>query len=220
MLLPLRIVIPTALVTLLGYWWLGGHAVAWGLGGLAAAALIGYVDHWNQTYGPAAIVKGLVATWSELPGAEVRGHRTVSVHDGMQPIAIQLARRGGLMRAVIQTPVGTSPVAWRVWSREHPAPPLAADLKVYGGPPVTRAAALEAAFGGVVYVEATDVQDAAQQLDTTLRQAILQLKLDAHQQWRGVTYDGRVLGVHLAGPTAADPEQATALARSVWKVLT
>ncbi len=180
----------------------------------------GYGERWYRQRGPGAVLSGLIATWLELPGASHRG-QTVSVYDGDQPITIRLARRRGLLVAVIHTPIGTSPVAWRVWSRGQPAPPLDPELRPHGGPPVSRAAALEAAFGGpVVSVETSDVRDAARHLDSQLRQKILGLKLQAHTEWRGVTYDGRVLGIHFCGATAADPERATALARSVWKVFT
>lgn len=218
--LPLHITIPAAILAIAGLWYFGGSMLGWALAGLGGAVGAAYFEAWYNARGPGAVVTGLVATWLELPGAQRIARTVIHVHDGMQPLTVRLGRTQSGLHAVIQTQVGTTPVAWRVWSKDQPAPSMDREGRTVGGPPVARAPALEAAFANVVSVETSDVQDAAQQVDSVMRQAILGLKLEAPRQWGGVTYDGSVLGVHLKGPIAADPERATALARSVWKVLT
>ena len=217
--LPVRIVVPVALAAFAGHTWLGGSAIVWAATGLLASIALAAVQHWYDTQGPGAVIRDLEALWLELPGA-LSHQRVISVHDGMQPLTIRVGRRSGCLFAVVQTEIGTTPVAWRVWSKDRTKPPITSDLTPHGGPPVNRVPALEAAFGSVVYVESNDLAGAARILDTTLRQAILGVKLEARTQWDGVTYDGRTLSVHFSGSTAADPQRATRLARSVWKVCT
>ncbi len=183
-----------------------------------ALALVGvWVSAWYDRRGPRAVVRGLVATWAELPGAVVEGDG-VLVHDGMQPLVVRLGRQGDVLHAIIQTPGHEAPMAWRVWPRDQQAPGMGRDGASLGGPPVTRRHEVEQRVGGTLRVDASDTE-ATFALDSDLLGAVLSTMRDHPRAFGGLTYDGQRISVHLSGPLVTDPPRAAAVARRLWTPL-
>jgi hypothetical protein len=219
-LLDLRLLLAAALLAIIGALALGGSPKLWAAGALAVTVAGSLWRWWYDTRGPGAGVLALAALWGGLPGARRLSRDTVHVHDGTQPLWIRVARSGqGRLTAALNTPVGDSPVSFRMWPRAAEAPPVDPDGVAVAGPPMERAPMLEQLFATTLRVEASDEEAAARIIEGTLHAAIAQAARDHKGELVGVTYDGRLLAVHLAGALAADPVRGAAVARSLWRVL-
>jgi hypothetical protein len=142
----------------------------------------------------------------------------MQVHHGEQPLTIQVRGGGrrGPLAATITTLIGDRPVALRVWPVDAPAPPMDPSGATWSGPPIERAVLIEARLAGRLRCETSDEPFADQLLDLDVTAALLTVDREARGSFAGATYDGRRLGVHLAGPVVADPERSAALARVIW----
>lgn len=199
---------------------LGRDLMPWGAGLAIAAVAWGGWRRWQYGRAGARALRGLRERWLELPGAEEDAETgELAVHDGMQPVRIRLFRERGLLRAIVSTPVGDSPVAFRLWPRELPAPGLDPDGAGFGGPPVERAPFIESRLGGALRVDSSDEGHTDGILDAGVTAAVLVVAREAAGSFRGLTYDGQRLGVHLGGPMVADPERAAQVARALWRPL-
>lgn len=171
---------------------------------------------WWERHGSPALVRGLQAQWLEAPGAHSEPGGRVCIHQGRQRIKVRLDRRGGLMTATVQVVVGDTTVALRAWPETLPPPSLDPDGAPVGGPPVSRAPLLETRFARRVRVETSDDERAERLLQGSMAVAIHEAMEALGPGFRGITYDGRRLGIHFAGPVAADPEQALRVAKPLW----
>lgn len=197
---------------------LGRDAMPYGAAVALGAVAWGAWLRWQHGRVGARLMRGLREQWLSLHGAEVDEESdAILVHDGMQPLRIKLFRERGALRALIGTPVGESPNAFRVWPRALPAPGLDPDGARVGGPPVERAPFIESRLGGTLQVESSDEGHTDAILDADITAALLVVAREAAGSFAGLTYDGQTLGIHLVGPMVADPERATQVARSLWR---
>jgi hypothetical protein len=213
-----RLIVGAVVGALAGVAVLGREAMPYGAAVALTAVAWGAWQRWQHGRVGARLMRGLRDEWLALPGAEEDPEsNAILVHDGMQPLRIKLFRERGVLRALIGTPVGESPVAFRVWPRALPAPGLDPDGARVGGPPVDRAPILESRLGGGLRAESSDEGRTDGILDTDITSALLVVAREAAGSFAGLTYDGQTLGIHLLGPMVADPERATQIARSLWR---
>lgn len=182
---------------------------------VALAARMAYV-YWLAHGSPARVAE-LQHKWLELPGARPIRRSAIHVHDGMQPLTVRLGLVGGADAAVVQTAAGDSPVAFRAWPERAPPPSLAAEGFGPGGPPVERAPLLERLFAGTIRVEVSDDRDAFRLIGGEVAAALAVVAQEAAESFAGLTYDGRVVGVHWRGAVAAQPQRAAQLSRAIWR---
>jgi hypothetical protein len=199
---------------------LGPRALPWGLG--IALGALGWAlwRLFDQRSRGRRAVEGLVARWLDVPGAERGEGPIVLVHHGVQPIVVRLGRERGELRAIVSTRIAESPVAFRIWPGEGPAPTLDPEGAPVGGPPVSRATVLESRLGHGLRADASDEPRALDLLGDDVLAAVLAVAGDARRSFGGVTYDGQRLAVHLRGPVCADPDRAARLARVLWRPFT
>ncbi len=215
-----RLIVGAVVGALAGVAILGREAMPYGAAVALGAMAWGAWQRWQHGRGGARLMRGLRDQWLALHGAELDDESdAIVVHDGMQPLRIRLFRERGVLRALIGTPVGASPVAFRVWPRALPAPGLDPDGARVGGPPVERAPFIEARLGGALRVECSDEGHTDAILDADITAALLVVAREAAGSFAGLTYDGQTLGIHLVGPMVADPERAAQVARSLWRPL-
>lgn len=194
---------------------LGRGALPWGLGLGAVLAVWQLWAWWQRRKEARSVVGALRAHWAELPGGRVID-RVVYLHDGDHPIGVRVGREGSTLTAAISAVVPEAPAAFRVWPIDNPPPPISADGAV-GGPRVERSALIEQFFAGRMHFECNDEQLAHQMVDRNALAALFVVLDQGGDAFRGATYDGRRLTVHLAGPVVADRDRATQLARPVWR---
>ncbi len=201
---------------------LGPRAMPLGAAIAISAVAWAIYRSWAARREARSVAASLRAHWAEvLPGATHSGRR-IDVHDGEQPLSIWLrtARSGadveGLM-ATITTRIGERPVAFRVWPTHLPAPRLDPSGDPWSGARIERSARIEARLAGVLRVESSDEAFTDRMLDAEVTAALLTVQREARGTFYGATYDGVRLGVHLAGPSVADPERSAQLARVVWR---
>ncbi|MCB9786411.1 MAG: hypothetical protein H6744_06915 [Deltaproteobacteria bacterium] len=215
-----RVVVGVLVGALGGALVLGREAMPWSVALAAAVLAWAAWGRFERGRLGARVLRGLRAVWLQLPGAEPDGddeRGPIRVHDGMQPLTIRLSRRGTVLGAVITTPAGALPVAFRVWPRDAPRPGLGDEGAGVGGPPVERAPFLESRLGGMWRAESSDEAMADGVLDADLTAALLVVAREAGGGFGGLTFDGQRLGIHLTGPVVTDPERATQLARALWQ---
>ncbi|MEZ4268154.1 MAG: hypothetical protein R3F39_17465 [Myxococcota bacterium] len=213
-----RLIIGAVVGALAGVAILGRDAMPWGAALALAAVGFGAWRRWQYGRAGARVMRGLRAQWLDLHGAEDADDRgAIVVHDGMQPLRIKLFRERGVLRALITTPVGEAPLAFRVWPVGQPAPGLDPDGARVGGPPVERAPFLEARLGGTLLAECSDEAHTDALLDAEVTSALLVVAREAAGSFAGLSYDGQRLGIHLKGPMVADPQRATQVARALWR---
>ena len=185
----------------------------------ALAILAGLGWAWYLTRGPGALVQSLKRLWLELPGASI-ANGLVMVHHGSQPLWVRCGNRGRALTVSIHTPLPASALAFRVWPKTGITPPPLGPLgQVHGGPPVERAVLLEMRFANTLHVESSDEGAADRLISEEVALAFLAALEQSPRGFAGVAYDGQHLGVYLEGTIAADPEQATSLAKSIWQTL-
>ena len=85
-----------------------------------------------------------------------------------------------------------------------------------GGPPMDPAMAITASLGGNLQVMASDEQDAARLLNPEMIAPLEVVAEEASASFRGLTFDGEHLTIHLRGPMAREPQRATWLAKRLW----
>ena len=171
-------------------------------------------DTWQRALGGGAALRRLERRWLALPGAE-RHAGAVHVHDGHVPVTVRLSRHARALRALVQSSLGPTSVALRVWPPGVDPPPLDPAGGPVGGPPVERAPFIEARFAGLMRVDSSDADRAARILGGEAHAAILAVSRDAGPGFGGLTYDGQILGVHFLGLVASDPTRAMRLARAL-----
>ncbi|MGM0578021.1 MAG: hypothetical protein ACQEXJ_20005 [Myxococcota bacterium] len=212
-----RIAAGVALGALLGAALLGRDAMPWALTIAGVAVLWMLWRIWDSRRRGRRLVEGLRARWLELPGAREGEAGRVHVHDGMQPLTVRPSHRKGALRVAVATPIGESPVAFRIWPRDTAPPSLDPDGAPVGGPPVERAPRIEARLDGRLRVESSDEPRVDAILDPEVTAALLVVSREAAGSFEGLGYDGQRLTVHLRGPIAADSERAARLARALWE---
>lgn len=158
------------------------------------------------------IEAGLRAQWLELPGAELDGD-VIHLRDGSEPVRVRLRHRAGRMRARLATPAQALPVAFRIWPTGAEPPPIGPEEAPVGGPPVERAAAIEARLAGLLHVETSDPLRTDRMLDAEAVEALLAVTREHDDAFEGLVLDGEALVIHLGGAAVADPERATRIAR-------
>jgi hypothetical protein len=174
---------------------------------------------WYLTRGPGAVVASLKRLWLELPGAAY-AKGLVFVHHGKQPLWIRCGKGNDGISVSIHTPLADSAVAFRLGPKSCTTLPAMGPLGLaHGGPPVERAVHLEMRFANTFHVESSDERAADRLLTEEVAVAILEVFERAPRTFRGVSYDGQHLGISFGGSVAADPEQATTLARLIWSSL-
>ena len=180
---------------------------------------VGVFWAWHHTRGPGAALASLRRLWLELPGAVLRGN-LVAVHHESQPVFIRTARRHGELGVSLFTPLPVTALAFRLWPKTgtHP-PPMGPMGDIHGGPSVDRAVLVEMRFANILHAECNDEAATDRLLTEEAAMAIVGAIEKSPREFCGITYDGLHLGVHLRGSIAADPEQASALAMSVWKAM-
>ncbi len=194
---------------------MGREALPWGLGLVGAVAALQLWELWRRRKEARSVVGALRAHWAEFTGGrEIEG--AVHLYDGDHPLAVRIGRDGATLTAGISAVVPEAPAAFRIWPSGSPPPEVAAD-GAPGGPAVERSAVLEQYLAGRLSLECNDEQLTGQMLDQEVLAALFAVQGELRDGFRGVTYDGRQVTVHLAGPVVTDPQRATQLARSIWR---
>jgi hypothetical protein len=189
------------------------------LGTAVLCVITGVVWAWYLTRGPGAVVVSLKRLWLELPGA-VYAKGLVYVHHGKQPLWIRCGKDKAGISVSIHTPLADSAVAFRMGPKSGTSLPAMGPLGLaHGGPPVERAVHLEMRFANTFHVESSDERAADRLITEEVAVAILEVFERAPRGFRGVSYDGQHLGISFGGSVAADPQQATNLARLIWASL-
>jgi hypothetical protein len=176
----------------------------------------GFKAWWDQ-HGSPAMVRGLQAHWLDVPGAHAEAGQRICIHRGRRRLKVRLGRQRGRLTATIQLVIGDATVALRAWPEKQRPPSLDPDGAPVGGPPVSRAPMVEARFAHRVRVDSSDPERAERLLQGSMAVAIHEAMEHLGPDFAGITYDGRLLGIHFCGPIAADPEQALRIARPLWE---
>ncbi|TNF23903.1 MAG: hypothetical protein EP329_26305 [Deltaproteobacteria bacterium] len=215
---PIRVGVGVALAAAAAIPLFGRHYTLW-LVLLAVGALGWSAWHlWWATRGPGAILVGLEQRWLELHGARRLGRCAVVVHDGMQPLQIRLSRERRTLRADVGTPLPASTLTFRLWPADQAAPDFAGSPTRELTYDLERAPEVEALFAGRFGAESN--HPAA--LRRIMTASLMAPLLTVHQSsppgaFRGLTWDGRELAVHWAGPVVTDPTRALQLSRPIWR---
>ncbi len=196
---------------------LGPRALPWGLGIAGLAVVWAAWRTWEHRSRDKQLLRGLRATWLELPGARWdRERELVHVFHGSQPIEARMGRTDSALSVAVATPIGDMPTALRIWPAAGPRPSLDPDGLPVGGPPVDPAPHLAEALGADLRAEASDEVRAMGIVDEAMIAALGAVRAAAPGSFAGLTYDGQRLAVHLVGPVVADPERSAQLARALW----
>lgn len=172
---------------------------------------------WDSSRGPGAALAALHRRWLELPGARASGPLMVDVHDGVQPLRIRITRRGRTSYGLVTTPLLASTVAFRLWPAEAPPPGFLGSATLDGPPDLARAVGVEARFAHVFRAESNLPLALDAIVTADLMAPLLAVRREAPTAFRGVTWDGRELGVHWAGPQLTDPTRTLQLSRPIWR---
>lgn len=215
---PRRTVVASVVLgAMIGVAFLGRDALPLGLaiGGGSAAWLAWRM--WLVRRHATSRLAHMEARWLCLPGAEIDKAGRIHVHHGDQPISIRLASEGDGHTVEIATAIGELPAAFRCWPAKRRPPSMDPEGSPVGGPPVDRSPALERRLGGALRVDTSDEEVVGRLLDDDVTAPLMAATSEALTSFGGLTYDGRMLRVHLRGPVIADPQRATHLARLLWE---
>jgi len=193
------------------------HArVGWSLVLMACGIAITGHALWYERRGPGAVINGLRLHWLELPGASLHEDGLVQVFDGAQKLFIRLEHRDGQIAGAVQLRIGDTPIALRIWPRDQAVPSMDERGLPVAGPRMERAALVEARFAGRLQAESNDENRALRLVSGETGELLARIHHALGTGFCGITYDGRTLAVHLAGPLIADPLRTLSSVRALW----
>lgn len=215
---PIRAGVGVALAAAAAVPLFGRHYTPWLI--ILAAGALGWAGWhvWWATRGAGAILVGLEQRWLELHGARQLGRCAVAVHDGMQPLQIRLARERRLLMADVATPLPASTLTFRIWPADQHAPDFAGSPTRELTYDLERAPEVEALFAGHFGAESNSPASLRRIMSASLMAPLLTVQQESPPgAFRGLTWDGRELAVHWAGPLVTDPTRALQLSRPIWR---
>jgi hypothetical protein len=216
---PLRIGVGVALAAAGGIPLFGPRWTPWLVGLLALALGWAGWHLWWATRGPGAVLVGLERRWLGLHGARPIGGCAVHVHDGTQPLRIQLARQARTLVAHVATPLPASTLAFRLWPVDAgEAPEFTGSATRELTYDLARAHEVEALFSMLFHAEANEPRLLHRIMTSEVLAPLLLVRKESPPgAFRGITWDGRELAIHWTGPLVTDPERALQLSRPIWR---
>ena len=213
---PFRIFVGVALATALGLAFLGPSARPWLLLGLAAGGGFLAWSVWDATRGRAAVVGRLRERWVALPDVVDNGHDLHFSEDG-QPLIARLATGDSGHTVAILTPLRETTAAFRIHAPKLPRPGFDGIEPAVGGPILAPLPGLKLMLHDAFEVEGNEPAQLERWLDQSLVKALLSAATHQADSFRGLTFDGRFLGVHWVGDGVADPIAIRALSAPLWR---
>lgn len=231
---PLRLFLGASLALGLGLGLLDAGARPWLIGAfLGTGLLLGYTI-WDETRGRAHRLNELRKRWLDFgagdggsleDGISTRrptGLTRADLHlmeDG-QPLIARLGLHGrdATPTVAILTPLPETTTAFLIASKHLPRPGFDGLEPVSRGPTLEPLPGVGALLEQTFHVMGNDPTRITRLLDEDLRHALAETDTLHRSVFRGLTFDGRFLAVHLLGEDlASDPAKALALSRPLWR---
>jgi hypothetical protein len=194
----------------------GPEARPWFVGTFIAAGAWVAFSVWDETRGRAAALHRVRERWLADPTVLAHGDDLHFLEDG-QPLFARLAMGSRGPSVTILTPLRETTAAFAIASPHLPAPGFDGLEPPVGGPPLTPLSGLQSLLGGLGKVSGNDPGTLERWMDATLVAALTNALRDHRESFRGLTFDGRFLGVHWVGSPALDPSAARALSAPLWR---
>lgn len=213
---PFRIFLGAALATVLGLAFLDPDARSWLFMGLLAAGAYLAWSVWDETKGRAAMTQRARQRWVQQPDVLDNGADLHFSEDG-QPLIARFAT-GPLGPVVtVLTPLRETTAAFRIHTPKLPRPGFDGVEPAVGGPILAPLPGLKLMLHEAFEVEGNEPAQLERWLDQALINALLSAATHQADSFRGLTFDGRFLGVHWVGETVADPIAIRALSAPLWR---
>lgn len=197
----------------------GLDALTLPLGLLAGAAglWLGWVI-WDESRGRTHRTDRVMAAWQASTQGIRDGDALALQLEGGRPLTIRAAvTRHGLTAVALLTPLQTATFSIRAWPTPLPRPGFDGQEPSVGGPRTDPLPGVETIVGAVrtelghpadatpLRVEGNAPERALQLLTPRVLDALHDIERLHTGDFRGITFDGNLLGVHWLGRTAEDP---------------
>ncbi len=213
---PFRIFLGAALATVLGLAFLDPDARSWLLMGLAASGAYLAWSVWDETKGRAALTQRVRQRWVQQADVVDNGADLHFSEDG-QPLIARFATGPLGPTVTVLTPLRETTAAFRIHAPKLPRPSFDGIEPAVGGPQLTPLPGLKLMLHDAFEVDGNEPAQLERWLDQALVKALLSAATHQADSFRGLTFDGRFLGVHWVGDAVADPIAIRALSAPLWR---